>query len=201
MKRLVVPAVMSALLLAGCATDVDKPTAPAPERVPASASAPAGAGSLLARHGLAGKETVQVIDHLDRLALGDRPAGLGASVRVDRLVLSDETQEHALAIPGDRFYLSVAPYVTRTHECFYHSLTTCTGELAAEEIGITVVDGTSGEVLVDGTRTTFANGFVGLWLPRDIEGTLRVTHDGKVGETAISTGPDAPTCLTTLRLT
>ena len=55
--------------------------------------------------------------------------------------------------------------------------------------------------LADEVRTTFANGFTGFWLPRDIDGTLRVTYGGKSGETAISTAAKAPTCLTTLRLT
>lgn len=64
-----------------------------------------------------------------------------------------------------------------------------------------VVDETNDEVLVDETMTTFENGFVGLWLPRDIEGTLRVRFDGRVAETEIATDAEAPTCLTTLQLT
>ena len=124
-----------------------------------------------------------------------------ASVRPDELQLVSGRQDASLPIPEDRFYLSVAPYVDQTHDCFYHSLTTCQGELGAEAVEVRIVDTTTGEVLVDETRTTFANGFVGFWLPRDIEGTLEVAHDGKVGRTPISTDTEAPTCLTTLRLT
>ena len=117
----------------------------------------------------------------------------------DRLAKKAEN-EFTLDLPADRFHLSVAPYLDRTHECFYHSLTTCKAELAARDVVITVVAETSGKVLVDETRASFDNGFVGLWLPRDIEGTLRISYGGKAGETTIATGGKAPTCLTTLRL-
>lgn len=201
MRRLVAATAVSALLLTACASGDGTTAAGAPEGSSPAASAPARAGQLLARYGLAGKDAVQVVDHLDRMAVADRPTGLTASVRVGHLAISDGAQAFDLALPDDRFYLSVAPYVIRTHECFYHSLTTCKGELAGEEIGVRVVDETDGAVLVDTTLTTFDNGFVGLWLPRDMRGTLRVTYDGKAGRTVIATGDDAPTCLTSLRIT
>jgi hypothetical protein len=171
------------LLLAGCA----------------SSTAPAADEDILTRYGLAGQDVVEIVDHLDRLGGDDRPADLMASVRPGELLLSDDEGELALDLPEDRFYLSVAPYVSDTHECFNHSLTTCTGELAGEPVEVSVVDA-SGQVLVDEQTTTFDNGFLGLWLPRDVAGTLRVTHDGLSAETAISTGEDDPTCLTTLQL-
>lgn len=81
----------------------------------------------------------------------------------------------------------MAPYVDQTHECFNHSLTTCKGELASKAMQVRIVD-EHGKVLVDETRTTFENGFVGFWLPRDIKGTLRVTYGARVGEVDIVTG-------------
>ncbi|MGC5617739.1 CueP family metal-binding protein [Georgenia sp. Z1491] len=52
------------------------------------------------------------------------------------------------------------------------------------------------------TRETFDNGFVGLWVPRDIEGTLTIAHEGQEGTVAITTlNEDDPTCITTLRVT
>lgn len=186
----------SAVLVTGC-------TAASEDTATSTASAtavPTGAEGLLDRYDLTGKDAVEIVDRLDRLGGSDRPADLMASVRPDELVISGGGEELALDVPEDRFYLSVAPYVNQTHECFYHSLTTCTGELASTEVQVEIVDATNGRVLVDETRTTFANGFVGFWLPRGIEGTLRVTYDGKTGETPISTRDDAPTCLTTLRL-
>jgi hypothetical protein len=197
-KRLTVAATVAALMLTGCASRSDSTT----EIAPSGAVASADVTALLAEYGLAGKDTVQVIDHLDRLTLEQRPAAdLKASVRPHELVLSRGGRQASLAVPGDRFYLSVAPYVNGTHDCFHHSLTTCKGELAAEDVGVRIVDETHDEVLVDEVRTTFANGFVGFWLPRDINGILQITYGSKSGRTKITTAKESPTCLTTLRLT
>ncbi|MDP3968863.1 MAG: CueP family metal-binding protein [Nocardioides sp.] len=200
--RVVVGATVAlAMMLAGCATQTDDqgsaaPSSAAPDPVPA----PEDTEALLAEWDLDGMTTVEIIDHLERLAAAERPTDLMASVRPGDLMISADTGELSLDVPEDRFYLSVAPYVDQTHECFYHSLTTCLGELDSAEVQVQIVDETNDEVLVDETRTTFDNGFTGFWLPRDIEGTLRVTYDGKTGSTRFTTDQDAPTCLTTLQL-
>jgi hypothetical protein len=181
--------VAAALALTGCGSTS---TAPSPTKDASTA--------LLARFGLGGYDAVEVIDHLDRLGGADRPADLKASVRPSELQLSSGDDKATLPIPEGRFYLSVAPYVDSTHECFYHSLTTCKGELGGKEVRVRIEDTTHGTVLVDRTTTTFANGFVGFWLPRDIEGTVRISYGGRSAETTISTDRSAPTCLTTLKL-
>ncbi|BEL04401.1 CueP family metal-binding protein [Actinoplanes sichuanensis] len=200
MKRLFLVGAVSVLTMAGCTgADGSAPVA-GPAGVTVAASSSAEAQPLLARYGLAGKSTVEVIDQLDRLAPQQRPAGLKASLRVGELLISDGGQEYRLPIPADRFYLSAGPYLQQTHDCFFHALTGCKGELAGRQVQVEIVDDADGAVLVDESRTTFANGFVGFWLPRDITGTLRITSDGKTAESKISTRADAPTCLTTLRL-
>lgn len=156
--------------------------------------------SSLDRYGLADKSAIEVIDQLDRLPVAERPSDLMASVRVDELVVSDGTSEAALPIPDDTFYLSVAPYLDSTHDCYYHSLTTCQGELAGRAVDVTIT-AESGKILVDETVTTFDNGFVGFWLPRDIDATLEISYQGKQAQLPISTGPEDPTCLTTVQLT
>lgn len=180
-----------AALLTGCSDD------------PRETTSPSGSASdtLLADYGLDGMETVEIIDHLDRLGGDERPADLMASVRPSELLVSAGDEEHSLEVPDGQFYLSVAPYVDTTHECFNHSLTTCQGELTETDVDVTITDETNGEVLVDEVRTTFANGFVGFWLPRDIEGTVSIDYDGKAGVVDFATGEDSPTCLTTLQLT
>ncbi|MEU4422976.1 CueP family metal-binding protein [Actinoplanes sp. NPDC024001] len=199
-KVFIVAATVSALLLAGCVTADDPVTAPS--AVPSAAtSASRQADGLLATHGLAGKNTVELIDHLDRLSIAERPTALTASVRSHELVISSGTHEYQLDIPDGQFYLSVAPYANQTHQCFHHSLTTCKGELAGQDVQVKIVDETNSKVLVDEARTTFDNGFVGFWLPQGITATLRITYDGKTGQTKIATGEQAPTCLTELRLT
>lgn len=184
------------LVLAGCSTAApDVAVAP-----PSSSVATAEQSSFLMAHGLDGMDGEQLVDHLDRLPVAERPSDLMASVRADEVVLGDAEGEVSLPLGGDRFYLAVAPFVDQTHECFYHSLTTCRGELANEDIGVRIIDDATGEVLVDEQVTTFDNGFVGYWLPRDVEGTLEVTRDGLTGRTAFSTSDEGATCVTTLQL-
>jgi|SRR5690625_2480872 len=179
------------LILAGCSS-ADTDAEPA---VTGSAEA-----DFLATHDLAGMEVPEMIDHLDRLGGTERPTDFMASIRPDELVFSDGQQELAVAMPEDRFYLSVAPYVSQTHECFYHSLTTCQGELTGQDIEVRILDDQTGEVLVDEEVTTFDNGFAGFWLPRDVEGTIEVSYDGFTGAADFSTTDDGATCLTTLQL-
>lgn len=142
-----------------------------------------------------------MVDYLDRMATADRPADVMASMRSDGVLVTDVTtvEEATVDLPDDQFYLSIAPFVSSTHDCYHHSLTTCTGELSNEEIDLEIVDA-SGNVLLDDTVTVFDNGFVGVWLPADIEGTVTVEYDGKTGSTAFGTGTTDPTCLTTLHL-
>ena len=159
----------------------------------------AASEDLLVRYDLDGLGAVEIIDRLDRLAPEERPDELMASVRMEELVLSDETSELTLDLPADRAYLSIAPFVDQTHECFYHSLTTCLGEMASEPVRVEVVTD-DGEVLVDDTMRTFDNGFLGLWLPRGVAGTVRVESGRRSGETGFATTDEAATCVTTLRL-
>lgn len=185
MRRLRVPAVVviGLMVVVGC-----------------SSQTPDADNQILTSHNLVGMEATEIIDHLDRLDVQDRPADLMASVHVNELRLSAGAEELSLDLPEDRFYLSFAPYVNQTHECYYHSLTTCLGELSNEDVQVTVTN-EAGEVVVDEELTTFDNGFVGLWLPRDLQGTLRVSAEDGTGQVPVSTGTDDPTCLTTIQLT
>lgn len=193
MRRLPI-AMAAAVLLAGCASA--EPTAgPAEDRTPTASAPPA----FVAEHGLDGRSAEQVIEELDQLGLDERPDELIASVRPDEVVLSDGKDETSLAVPDGRFYLSVAPYVKNTHDCFHHSLTTCTGELGGEDVRVRIT-AADGDVLVDEARTTYANGFTGFWLPRGVEGTVEVTYGDRSGTVEFATEPDSPTCLTTLQL-
>ncbi|WP_304008832.1 CueP family metal-binding protein [Rothia mucilaginosa] len=87
-----------------------------------------------------------------------------------------------------------------SHDCFYHSLTTCLGELDNEDIQVTITDEATGEALVDEATTTFDNGF-GFWLPDDATGLIEVSYQGRTGTTEFSTTDDGATCVTDLRLT
>lgn len=186
------------LSLAGCAATDDASSPSASTTIQAASAEDAAA--LLAEYGLTGMDARDVIEHLDRLGRDDRPSDLMASIRTDELLLAADGVETSLAMPQDTFYVSIAPYVSQTHDCFFHSLTTCQGELVGADVQVTVVDDVTGETVVDEQTTTYENGFVGLWLPREMNGTLTVTHDGASVESPISTTADSATCLTTLKL-
>ena len=161
---------------------------------------PGSAEEMLADLDLADEDVTGVIDHLDRLPVDERPTDLMASVQPDELVLTDGQQEATMALPKGKSYVSIAPFVDETHDCFYHSLTTCLGEMSGKDVDVVITDSETGEAVVDESTTTFDNGFVGFWVPSDISGTIRITAEGKSGSTEFSTKSDGPTCVTDLQL-
>jgi len=190
-KRLAAVIGALVLILAGCssADPASEPTAGGDE------------AEFLAAHDLGGMGVAEMIDHLDRLGGEERSTDYMASIRPDELVFSDGQQELAVQMPEDRFYLSVAPYVSQTHECFYHSLTTCQGELSDQDLQVRILDDATGEVLIDEEVTTYENGFAGFWLPRGLQGSIEVNYDGLTGAADFSTTDEGATCLTALQLT
>lgn len=180
--------VIAGITLAGC-------TASAPTDVDPTAQ------ELLASHDLAGLDVDEVIERLDAMPVADRPDDLIASVQPDALVLRDANgRESRLSMPDDTVYLSVAPFRDQTHECHFHSLTTCLGELSDAEVRV-ILTADDGTVLVDETRRTQDNGFTGIWVPRGIDATLTVESEGRSGSVPVSTtSPDDRTCITDLQL-
>lgn len=187
----------SCLTLAACGTTQSNPGEPG-----RTAAGQTAAAEVLDQYGLADMDARGVIEHLDTMPVAERPTTLVASVQPTELVLTDNAGGSiaTLPMPDDEFYLSVAPYRDQTHDCLFHSLTTCLGELGGETVDITVTDD-AGQSILEETRTVYDNGFVGLWLPRDLTGTLTIEHDGATSEVPISTGDDDLTCLTTAHLT
>ena len=169
-------------------------TAPSP-----TVTAPDEVG-LLAAADLTGRDVAGIIDHLDVLPANVRPEDLSAIVYSDQLVLSTPDEEISMDLPEDVAYISVAPFVTHTHDCTYHSLTTCVGEMRNARIEVTITEDDTGAVLVDETTTTFDNGFIGYWLPRDISGIITITQGEFTGSAPFSTGAYAIPCITDLRL-
>lgn len=188
--RTVAAALCAIGLVSGCA----------PSDSTAETAGSSGTG-WLQEYDLDGLDAREVIERLDSTPVADRPEDLIASVRPDELQLSDDAGHQAtLDMPEDEFYMSVAPYVDRTHDCSFHSLTTCLGELDNAPVEVTVTDADDQVVLEKSTRT-YDNGFAGIWLPRDIDATLTVEQGKRKGTQDISTSEDDPTCLTTLGLT
>ena len=121
-------------------------------------------------------------------------------VDVKKSEITSTEETHFVDMPEDEFYLSVAPYINETHVCGYHSATGCRGELKQEEFFLEFVD-SNGTVIISEKMTSMSNGFIDLWLPRNIEGTLTITQNGLTTSKLISTEAGEPTCETTMQLT
>lgn len=186
-KSFAAVAAAAVLALAGCSSS---PSAEAPVKA---------SNTVVQELGFAGKTPAQIVQAIDS-SPDARPLDFGASVRGTQLVLKKGDQETTLTLPQDKYYLSVAPYQNQTHECYFHSLATCHGELGNADVKVQIVDD-QGKVLVDEQTKTYANGFVGFWLPRDIKGTVTMTVNGVKGTAPFATTDGSATCMTTLKLT
>ncbi|WP_409309810.1 copper-binding periplasmic metallochaperone CueP [Pectobacterium sp. B1J-3] len=151
----------------------------------------------LVQHGLAGKTVEQMIDTIDQ-SPQPRPLPYSASVTSTALTLSDGQQQYSYPL-GEQFYLSFAPYINQTHPCFNHSLSGCRGEMANTDFDVKVTD-RAGQVILQKTLSSHQNGFVGIWLPRNIEGTIEVNYQGMRAFSPFSTSNASQTCMTTLQL-
>lgn len=124
-----------------------------------------------------------------------------ASISSAELVVKeDSSKSTTYELPGDEFFVSIAPYVSKTHPCAIHSLTGCQGEMVEEEFYVTVEDAEGIAVLKRQAMKSQPNGFMDLWLPRDGTYQITVEHDGKQAEAEISTFENDDTCITTMQL-
>lgn len=123
-----------------------------------------------------------------------------ASITSTQLIVTENNDnELTYDLPEDEFFVSIAPFISETHPCTIHSLTGCQGEMINKDLDFYIED-ENGQVIVDETITSEANGFVDLWLPRDQTYRVKITHDGKESESEISTFEDDGTCITTMQL-
>lgn len=125
---------------------------------------------------------------------------VSASITSHELIVTDSNKEEtSYELPEEEFFVSIAPFIETTHECAIHSLTGCQGELVEKEFDVYIQD-EAGNVVVDETMTSFANGFIDLWLPRDKTYTVKIGYDGKTAESELSTFEGDNTCITTMQL-
>lgn len=181
--------VLGVSTITGCATQAEEPT-PAP-------SAPVEVE--------AASEAVTLITTLEAVPVAERRTDLFASIRPDAVLVTDSSSgtpvESVVPLPDDEFYVSIAPFIEGTHDCYFHSLTTCQGEMGGEEFDLLIVDNVTGETIVDRSIQAEDNGFFGIWLERDLDATVTVTYGDLSATGPLATGPEDATCITTLQLT
>ena len=139
-------------------------------------------------------------DILNALATNTVDASeFSVSVNDKYLTLKTSNDEVVLDMPSDEYYLSIAPYITMTHECMFHSATGCQGELDHEQFHIYFEDD-EGNIIINQMFESSDNGFIDLWLPRNIEGMMVITFNDLEVEREISTYQGDKTCETTMQL-
>lgn len=131
---------------------------------------------------------------------GDQTSTKSVSVTGTQLIITEENGEEIVhALPEDEFFVSIAPFKTETHPCTFHSLTGCQGELDSESFDVRIEDST-GNVVIDETMETGANGFIDMWLPRHDTFSVTISQGNEKTTAEISTEDDSPTCITTMQL-
>jgi hypothetical protein len=75
----------------------------------------------------------------------------------------------------------------------------CQGEMVEKEFDVYIED-KDGNIIVDETLKSQANGFIDLWLPRDKTYHIKIEHNGKTVESEMSTFESDGTCITTMQL-
>lgn len=104
-----------------------------------------------------------------------------------------------ISLPDDSMMIAIAPYVDKTHACSTHYISGCQGELIDVPVKVLALKD-DGTVLIDSTINTMSNGFFELWLPRNINITLKLESMNRKVEGELTTFSDSNTCITTMKL-
>lgn len=104
-----------------------------------------------------------------------------------------------ISLPADRMIISLAPYIMKTHPCKEHFPSSCRGELPNTPVEVKAV-AQDGTVLIDKTTKTLPDGFVDLWLPRDMKIDVTLKARGLTVTQRVGTSDKDKTCITDPKL-
>lgn len=149
---------------------------------------------MLSKYGLNGLSVKEMVNKLDSIT--DEEPGLNASITGTTLVLYDNEKKYDFKLPNDEFYVSFAPYVNDVHPCQTHNLVSCRGELFNKEFEVSIVKD-DGTIVLNQKVKSMNSGFIGIWLPKDIDATLTINYNGLSVSQSISTFDKSDTCITT----
>lgn len=121
-------------------------------------------------------------------------------ITADSLIIQfQDKNKIEIPLPQDSMMIAIAPYVENTHTCATHFISGCQGELTDVPVKVLAVKD-DGTVLIDSTMITMSNGFIELWLPRDINFTLTIESMNRRAKEILTTFSDSNTCITTMQL-
>jgi hypothetical protein len=101
-------------------------------------------------------------------------------------------------LPDDEMYIAISPYITYTHSCTNHYISTCKAELVNKEFYVEA--SSDNNTYVNQNITSMDNGFIELWLPRNKTIEIEIKYGSKSCKETITTNKDSKTCYTTFFL-
>ena len=153
-----------------------------------------------------GPEALTGVDARRAMEIANAWGVSGIGAKVTSFVTTDAVQFKfeggqtvSVPLPKDRVVIAIAPYVTFTHPCNTHYMSGCRAELANTPIKV-LARTSDGRVIVDATVKALANGFIELWLPRNLDLVLTLEAVGKKATGPIRTFDGSDTCITTFKL-
>ena len=145
------------------------------------------------KYGLNNLSVEEMVTKLDK---GKEDNKINAKITANELILEYQNEEFKYSVNKDMFYISFAPYINNTHSCSIHNLVTCNSELKNILFDVKIYTDDN-EVLFDNKIKSYDNGFVGIWIKRNIEATIEVKYNDYTLKQNISTFDNSNTCLTT----
>jgi len=129
---------------------------------------------------------------------GENKLAIWTSSRAFNFQFADGSKT-VIAMPDNRMAVSIAPYIMKTHPCSGHYPSTCRGELANTPVHVKAATA-DGRTLLDEDTTTLPNGFIDLWLPRDLQVDVSLKARGMQATVRVGTFDKDITCITTPKL-
>lgn len=108
-------------------------------------------------------------------------------------------RNYTKSIKDTLFYVAVAPYITYTHSCTNHYISSCKAELTNKTFSLQILD-SNNETYFLGNVNSMDNGFFEFWLPREKVFEFKIGYSGKTCSQYIQTKGNSPTCITTAKL-
>lgn len=150
--------------------------------------------AFLGKLGVSGLSVKDMVSKLDSIT--NEPTGSSASISGTQVTIMDNDQKYVIKLPSDSFYLSMAPYINDVHPCTQHNLVSCRGEQFNQEFDVNITT-KDGKVVLNQKMKSMSNGFIGVWLPRNIDAVLTIKYADLSVTVDIATFADNDTCLTT----
>jgi len=145
-----------------------------------------------------GLKKLAIEELIEKLENDQFPQEVRASIFTDNLNLKIGGERFVYRLPNDLYYLSFAPYMNHTHECFIHSLTGCQGEIINQDILIKIYD-EENNLLNEITKNTGSDGFIGLFLTSTVNYRIEVEH-AELKSVFYANAQSGQTCFTEVKL-